>query len=311
MKLPTLALSALGLFSIAAAQNGNDPLILNNRTGLSPVVYNTFSTSITTLLPPTGVAKADKVPVYTVLPGEETMDILPIPTTFLSEATMDILPIPTTFATDDTTMDILPIPCSFYSDGANTPPVSYAPIPTDWWRGPLIEAAAPATASFYTIDCNRHYCPPGMKTVIPMPPTIPTSKVARESPGTTLFPAVPPRSPRKDAGFIEARDTSDSKQNDALRFFFREVSKVPINARSSEDQRDFKFSDDFSSAGVELAASETATKSKTANGPAKRQTGTCWRHYCPPLVMPSHPPMTFRTVITSVEHSHVPVKSSA
>lgn len=47
MKVNNLALSAIGLVSLAAAQNGNDPLILNNRTGLSPVVYNTFSTSYT------------------------------------------------------------------------------------------------------------------------------------------------------------------------------------------------------------------------------------------------------------------------
>lgn len=47
MKITTLALSAFGLAGLTAAQNGNDPLILNNRTGLDPVVYDTFSTSYT------------------------------------------------------------------------------------------------------------------------------------------------------------------------------------------------------------------------------------------------------------------------
>lgn len=50
MKVNNLTLSAIGLVSLAAAQNGNDPLILNNRTGLSPVVYDTFSTSYTKAL---------------------------------------------------------------------------------------------------------------------------------------------------------------------------------------------------------------------------------------------------------------------
>jgi hypothetical protein len=47
MKITTLALRALGLVGFAAAQNGNDPLILNNRTALDPIVYDTFSTSYT------------------------------------------------------------------------------------------------------------------------------------------------------------------------------------------------------------------------------------------------------------------------
>ncbi|KAJ4378796.1 hypothetical protein N0V86_005669 [Didymella sp. IMI 355093] len=47
MKITTLVLQALGLAGFAAAQNGNDPLILNNRTALDPIVYDTFSTSYT------------------------------------------------------------------------------------------------------------------------------------------------------------------------------------------------------------------------------------------------------------------------
>ncbi|KAF1926795.1 uncharacterized protein M421DRAFT_422402 [Didymella exigua CBS 183.55] len=47
MKLTNFALSALGMAGFVAAQNGNDPLILNNRTGLHPTVYDNFSTSYT------------------------------------------------------------------------------------------------------------------------------------------------------------------------------------------------------------------------------------------------------------------------
>ncbi|KAJ8109001.1 hypothetical protein OPT61_g7775 [Boeremia exigua] len=52
MKLTIHALGALSLASFAGAQNGNDPLIVNNRTGLSPVVYSTFTTLYTSLFPP-------------------------------------------------------------------------------------------------------------------------------------------------------------------------------------------------------------------------------------------------------------------
>lgn len=48
MKVTALAFSALGLAGLTTAQNGNDPLILHNRTGLAPVVYDTFLTSYTT-----------------------------------------------------------------------------------------------------------------------------------------------------------------------------------------------------------------------------------------------------------------------
>lgn len=47
MKITTIALSALGLAGLSAGQNGNDPLILNNRTALDPVVYDTFTFSYT------------------------------------------------------------------------------------------------------------------------------------------------------------------------------------------------------------------------------------------------------------------------
>ncbi|KZM24632.1 hypothetical protein ST47_g4281 [Ascochyta rabiei] len=49
MKVNNLTFSIIGFASLATAQNGNDPLILNNRTGLAPVVYDTFSTSYTKL----------------------------------------------------------------------------------------------------------------------------------------------------------------------------------------------------------------------------------------------------------------------
>lgn len=51
MKFINLVFSAMSFASVAIAQNGNDPLILNNRTGLAPVVYDTFSISYTTKEP--------------------------------------------------------------------------------------------------------------------------------------------------------------------------------------------------------------------------------------------------------------------
>ncbi|KAF2633366.1 hypothetical protein BU25DRAFT_453142 [Macroventuria anomochaeta] len=63
MKITALALSTLGLASLTAGQNGNDPLILNNRTGLAPVVYDTFSTSYTTSNEPVDNGMIMTVPV--------------------------------------------------------------------------------------------------------------------------------------------------------------------------------------------------------------------------------------------------------
>ncbi|KAJ4336284.1 hypothetical protein N0V95_008653 [Ascochyta clinopodiicola] len=81
MKLTNLTLSILGFASLAAAQNGNDPLILNNRTGLAPVVYDTFSTS------------------YTKLPITETANglsqVLPVTAPF-TQRSNTFLPKPTT-----------------------------------------------------------------------------------------------------------------------------------------------------------------------------------------------------------------------
>lgn len=47
MYITALALSTLGFASLASAHNGNHPLILNDRTGLAPVVYDGFTTSYT------------------------------------------------------------------------------------------------------------------------------------------------------------------------------------------------------------------------------------------------------------------------
>ena len=76
MKITALAFSAL--VSLAASQNGNDPLILSNRTGLDPIVYDTFSTSHTAATEP---ARADILTLVPLTPSPVQSSTFVKPTT--------------------------------------------------------------------------------------------------------------------------------------------------------------------------------------------------------------------------------------
>lgn len=56
MKISAIVLSALGLAGLTAGQNGNDPLIVNNRTDLDPAVCIVFSSSYTDALAATHIS---------------------------------------------------------------------------------------------------------------------------------------------------------------------------------------------------------------------------------------------------------------
>ncbi|KAL1607333.1 hypothetical protein SLS59_002298 [Nothophoma quercina] len=78
MKITALAFSAL--VSLAASQNGNDPLILSNRTGLDPIVYDTFSTSHTAATEP---ARAGVLTLVPLTPSPVQSNTFVKPTTFI------------------------------------------------------------------------------------------------------------------------------------------------------------------------------------------------------------------------------------
>lgn len=166
MKLTILTLSALGLTfaSTAVAQNGNDPVILNNRTGLDPVVYDTFSTSYTTSL-------VHEPASMTLLHGV-TGSPVPVPVrsnTYVFKSTTSMqcwrngYPceqngggrsqrrvaefVRATTVVDDAPMNILPIPTEMGGGQQDAAPTSLsepapaveareAGVPIDWWRGP-------------------------------------------------------------------------------------------------------------------------------------------------------------------------------
>lgn len=137
MKMTTLALSAFSLAVLTAAQNGNDPLILNNRTGLAPVVYATYSTSYTlggTPLPqPTDDARMGILPSHVSLAGaSRAYDAPPRAEGKTGEVGLSVLPV--TMSTPAGDMSTISRPQQS--------------------KGPE-----------EIIDCTSHYCTPGVTTL--------------------------------------------------------------------------------------------------------------------------------------------------
>jgi hypothetical protein len=189
MKLTNLFLSALSLIGLALAQNGNDRIILNNRTGLSPVVYDTLATSYTkaTFIDTNGlpveIQRTSEVMVqstqhraeniaHATLAIEHVEKRIPPPEFFSTRTNVHVPGYAVPDATDDVTFNILPLP---------------TPAPSSVY-------AAPTVQTEWSIDCKFHYCP---SHTIDVPTTFFTTHPVATSTGnvrvtTTSFPAVPP-----------------------------------------------------------------------------------------------------------------------
>ncbi|KAJ4310797.1 hypothetical protein N0V94_008265 [Neodidymelliopsis sp. IMI 364377] len=185
MKLTNLFLSALSLIGLTLAQNGNDRIILNNRTGLSPVVYDTLATSYTkaAFLDANGLPVEIQPSPTLMMPvsaGKDVEKRIPPPEFFSTRIIVHVPGYAVPDATDNVTFNILPLPAT------PTPSSVYvAPVQTEW-----------------SVDCKFHYCP---SQTINVPTTFFTTHPVATKTGhvtvtTTSFPAVPPEVPSVAGG---------------------------------------------------------------------------------------------------------------
>ncbi|KAF3002993.1 hypothetical protein E8E13_005394 [Curvularia kusanoi] len=126
MKSTALALCALVFAGVAAGQNGNDPLILNNRTGLDPVVYDSFSTSYTKVVASKIQVQDDKTTPVSVTPVSVCVGAK---ATSETESRVKASPAPNTFMHTTTSLECWHdgYPCS--DRGAQYPNFGYPTTP--------------------------------------------------------------------------------------------------------------------------------------------------------------------------------------